>query len=55
MKKIGIVFISLIILVAGYIVTQDVGDFESKPGGAGEIWWTQVPVIEEVYTNINNK
>ncbi|WP_163193089.1 hypothetical protein [Clostridium thermarum] len=55
MKKLTTMFIAALLIAAIYVITKDLGDHNSKPGGAGEIWWTQVPEIEAFYQNISKE
>lgn len=55
MKKLTMLFLSVIIFAVFFIISKDLGEYSSKPGGAGEIWWTQVPVIESTYQEVTTK
>jgi hypothetical protein len=55
MKKINIIFMTIILIAAFYVMLKDLGDYSTKPAGAGEIWWTQVPQIDKFYQNLNKR
>ena len=55
MKKLTMLFLSVIIFAVVLIISKDIGEYSNKPGGAGEIWWTQVPAIEATYQEVTTK
>ncbi|NLZ49907.1 MAG: hypothetical protein GX895_14210 [Clostridiales bacterium] len=55
MKRIRVILIAIILIVFFIVMVNDLGDHTNKPGGAGEIWWTQVPQIDETYRKLNKR
>lgn len=53
MKKLRAILITIFLGIAFFVILKDLGDYNNKPGGAGEIWWTQVPQIDELYRKHN--
>jgi len=36
-----------------YIISTDLGNFATQPAGAGDIWWADIPLVEEAYQNLS--
>lgn len=53
MKKLRAILITIVLIIVFIVMLKDLGDHKNKPGGAGEIWWTQVPQIDETYQKLN--
>jgi hypothetical protein len=54
-ERLVTLFLIVAVIVAGWMFLSDLGHSKDRPAGAGDIWWTQVPLIEEVYQSIKNR
>lgn len=42
---------TLVVFLAFFIIVTDAGQHTKSRSGAGDIWWMDVPEIEEIYLN----
>ncbi|MBS4029804.1 MAG: hypothetical protein KGZ63_00010 [Clostridiales bacterium] len=47
-----IIFLALVLGTAVYIIVFDKGISNDHARGAGDIWWVDVPAIEEAYREL---
>ncbi len=55
LKIVNLIVFVAIVFVAISIISSDVGNYSDKLGGAGDIWWADVPAVEESYQHITGK
>ncbi|MEW6624633.1 MAG: hypothetical protein AB1420_16165 [Bacillota bacterium] len=51
-KILRLVILVTVISAAIYVIAFDKGNYADKPAGAGQIWWADVPIIEEFYQDL---
>lgn len=49
------IILFMVIIASAYIICFDIGDSCEQPAGAGQIWWADVPQIEQCYQSLKNK
>lgn len=52
-KMFNLIVLVIILASSIYIISSDAGDFATQPSGAGDIWWVDVPAINESYHKLS--
>ena len=48
-----VIVVFLLVITEGWITGKDYGNYRNHVSGAGDIWWTDVPEVEESYRKLN--
>jgi len=55
LKVMNLILLISIIVTALFIISSDKGKFAEKTSGAGDIWWADIPAIDEAYKELKKR
>ncbi len=55
LKIVNIIALVVILTLTVYIISSDKGSFADHGSGAGDMWWADVPEVEDAYQDLKER